>query len=89
MIKDSDMIEDDGFITVHPIPGVVYGDIPKHGSPQDRGSADAYYGRRPEPHWWPEGTGHGTRIEKADMTVEQIRQYWYGYDNENDRKDWG
>lgn len=32
-------------------------DLPKHGSPQDRGSADAYYSRRFDPHWWPEGTG--------------------------------
>jgi hypothetical protein len=25
----------------------------------------------------------------ADMTPEQIAEYDYGYDNEEDRKDWG
>lgn len=65
------------------------GKLPKHGSPQDRGSADRYYGRAFEPHWWPEGTGHGIRVEMEDMTYEQIEEYTYGYDNEEDRKDWG
>ena len=27
-----------------------------HGSPKDRGSADRYYGRPFEPHWYPQGT---------------------------------
>ena len=67
----------------------IVSDLPKHGSPQDRGSADAYYGRRFDPHWWPEGTGKGIRVEMADMTKEQIEEYTYGYDNEEDRKDWG
>ena len=64
-------------------------ELPKHGSPQDRGSADRYYGRPANPHWWPEGTGKGVRIEMADMTPEQIAEYDYGYDNELDQKDWG
>lgn len=63
--------------------------LPKHGSPQDRGSADRYYGRRFDPHWWPEGTGKGERVEMEDMTAAQIAEYEYGYDNEEDRKDWG
>lgn len=62
---------------------------PKHGSPQDRGSADAYYGRPYDPHWWPEGTGFGPRIEREDMTPEQLEEYEYGFMNEDDRKDWG
>lgn len=62
---------------------------PKHGSPQDRGSADAYYGRPYDPHWWPDGTGFGTRIEREDMTPEQLKEYEYGFMNEDDRKDWG
>lgn len=89
MMYNSDVIEDDGFITVYPIPGVVYDGIPEHGSPQDRGSADAYYGRNPEPHWWPEGSLQGSMVEQKDMTSAQVRQYWYGYRNEEDRKDWG
>lgn len=84
-------IEDDGFITIHPKVdnGIVLEGIPKHGSPQDRGSADAYYGRPFDPHWWPEGTGRGKRVEKEDMTIQQVLQYTYGYENEDDRKDWG
>ena len=31
-----------------------------HGSPFDRGSADAYYGRPKDPHSWPYGTYKGT-----------------------------
>ena len=26
-------------------------DLPRHGGPQDRGSADAYYGRPYDPHY--------------------------------------
>ena len=61
----------------------------KHGSPSDRGSADAWYGRRPEPHWWPQGTYHGEKITEDQMTEEQIRDYWSAYENEDGRKDWG
>ena len=63
--------------------------LPKHGSPMDRGSADAYYGRTAEPHYWPNGTGHGYKVLQADMTDDQIADYYEGYDNEIDRKDWG
>lgn len=62
--------------------------IPKHGSPQDRGSADRYYGRPYDPHWWPEGTGRGMRVEMSEMTEDEIEAYTYGYDNEEDRKIW-
>lgn len=63
--------------------------LPKHGSPRDRGSADAYYGRRPEPHYWPNGTLHGYKVTAEDMTAEEIADYYDGYDNEDNRKDWG
>lgn len=57
----------------------------KHGGPYDRGSADSYYRRLPEPHYWPLGTGSGKRVEKENMTDWQIRAYWAGYDdNEQD-----
>ena len=62
---------------------------PRHGGPLDRGSADRYYGRPFDPHYWPEGTYIGNRIEEDDMTVDQIEEYTYGYNNEKDRKDWG
>ena len=33
-----------------------------HGSPFDRGSADSYYHRPRDPHYWPAGTGHGEQV---------------------------
>ena len=64
-------------------------DLPRHGSPQDRGSADAYYQRPYEPHYYVGAAMQSERVEKADMTVDEIAAYKYGYDNEYDRKDWG
>jgi hypothetical protein len=63
-----------------------------HGSPFDRGSADSYYGRGQDPHWWPQGTYKGTRVESQDMSMAQLRAYYAGYDfNEEfgDKKNWG
>ena len=59
-----------------------------HGSPYDRGSADSFYGRPPQPHYMI----NGARIEQADMTAEQIAEYEAGFlDNEkqtDSRKDY-
>jgi hypothetical protein len=63
--------------------------LPKHGSLFDRGSADSYYHRPPNPHYYPQGTGHGERV--TDLTPEQVKEYLDGYDwNEKhgDKKDW-
>ncbi len=63
-----------------------------HGGPFDRGSADSYYHRPRDPHWYPEGTYKGERITKDQMTPEQIQAYLAGYQyNEQfgDKKDWG
>tara|TARA_E500000305_G_C3891092_1_gene174229 strand:+ start:111 stop:344 length:234 start_codon:yes stop_codon:yes gene_type:complete len=61
-----------------------------HGSPADRGSADAYYGRRPAPHYdQVQENGSMKRIEREEMTDEQIQDYLRAYENEDDRKDWG
>ena len=68
---------------------IVRNGIPKQGSPQDRGSADRYYGRNFDPHWYPNGTGKGNRIELASMTPAEIVEYTYGYNTEEDRKNWG
>ena len=57
-----------------------------HGSPYDRGSADAYYGRQKNPHWWPCGTGNGKMIPEEKMNDVQIEEYHKGYDNEPERK---
>lgn len=61
----------------------------KHGSPEDRGSADRYYGRPYNPHYYPEGTYKGTRVTMESLTPQEIVDYTRGYNNEEDRKDWG
>ena len=61
----------------------------RHGSLFDRGSADSYYHRPRGPHWWPEGTGNGTKI--TDLTAAERAEYDAGYDyNEQygDKKNW-
>lgn len=63
----------------------------RHGGPYDRGSADSYYGRGHNPHYYQEGTATSPRVEAADMTAEEIAAYTAGYeDNEasGDRKEW-
>jgi hypothetical protein len=64
----------------------------RHGGPYDRGSADSYYGRLFDPHYYVEGTGTSPRVELGDMTAEEITAYTAGYNyNERfgDKKDWG
>ena len=61
-----------------------------HGSLWDRGSADSYYHRSPAPHWWPEGTGNGTKI--TDLTAAERTEYMAGYDHNEqygDKKNYG
>ncbi|WP_126975548.1 hypothetical protein [Frigidibacter oleivorans] len=61
--------------------------IAPHGSPYDRGDADAYYGRRFRPHKWLDDMG----VEEAtDLSVEEIEAYTAGFDdNPSGRKPWG
>ena len=69
--------------------GIEY--VQKHGNPFDRGHADSYYHRAPRPHYWPEGTGHGTMVEGKDMTPAELVAYMAGYEwNEQygDKKEW-
>jgi hypothetical protein len=64
----------------------------RHGSPFDRGSADSYYHRAQDPHWYPEGTYKGQRVESSEMSMAELRAYFAGYEyNEQfgDKKDWG
>jgi hypothetical protein len=58
----------------------------RHGSLYDRGSADSYYRRPKDPHWWPEGTGHGTKV--TELTEEELKEYNLGYDENTDFKEW-
>ena len=61
-----------------------------HGSFFDRGCADSYYGRVPEPHRGGVGGASGPRIESNHP--EDVQAYMAGYEfNEmyGDKKDWG
>lgn len=49
-----------------------------HGNPFDRGSADSYYGRPRDPHYYPEGTYKGERV--TDLTDNELEAYHAGYD---------
>lgn len=63
----------------------------RHGGPYDRGSADSYYRRPYDPHYYVEGTYNSRRIGKEQMTEEEIAAYDAGWDyNEKcgDYKDW-
>jgi hypothetical protein len=63
----------------------------RHGSPYDRGSADSYYGRSYEPHYFTGATYSTDKVELADMTPEEIAAYTRGYnDNEasSNFKEW-
>jgi len=64
----------------------------RHGGPYDRGSADSYYGRPFNPHFYVGATMTSPRVEMACMTAEEIAAYTAGYrDNEQfgDKKNWG
>lgn len=59
-----------------------------HGSPYDRGSADAWYSRKKDPHWYPQGSYNGERIGSESMTPLQLEAYHAGYDGEQGRKNY-
>jgi hypothetical protein len=53
----------------------------RHGSLYDRGSADSWYSRDPDPHWYPNASYVGIKI--TDLTAEEVSEYMQGYeDNE-------
>ena len=61
----------------------------KHGSPEERGSADRSYQRMYDPHWYHNGTGNKHRIPTQDMSEEEIALYMKGREDEGERKEWG
>jgi len=61
----------------------------RHGGAYDRGSADKYYGRPPEPHFFIGDTYNSEKIEESKMNKEEIEAYMAGYNEETDQKDWG
>ena len=63
-----------------------------HGSPYDRGSADSYYRRPYNPHYFVGGTYASKEVSLAKMTAEEIVEYTRGFNNNEDAqnfKDWG
>jgi hypothetical protein len=64
-------------------------DRERHGGLFDRGSADSYYGRPRDPHWYPEGSYNGQKV--TELNEVEIQAYNAGYDwNEKfgDKKSW-
>lgn len=62
-----------------------------HGSPFDRGSADSWYSRGQRPHYWPEGTYKGKRVDAEEMTLAEMREYYAGYEYNEElggKKEW-
>lgn len=51
----------------------------RHGGPFDRGSADSYYRRKFNPHYYVGATGASKLIKSRDMTREQLDDYQAGY----------
>lgn len=55
----------------------------RHGGPYDRGSADSWYRRPANPHYYVGATGSSDIVTESDMTEEEIEAYLAGYaDNE-------
>ena len=64
----------------------------RHGGAYDRGSADAYYRRSYDPHYFLGDTYSSDRVELKDMTADEITAYTAGYrdqEESGDFKDWG
>ena len=61
----------------------------EHGALFDRGSADSYYGRPRDPHYYPRGSYCGEK--RSELTPVEIEEYNAGYNwNEQygDKKSW-
>lgn len=64
-------------------------EIPRHGSPEDRGGADRYYMREFAPHYFVGNSYASDCVDEPEMTADEIAQYQKGWDEQEDRKDWG
>ena len=63
----------------------------RHGGPFDRGSADYYYGRDFDPHYYIGDTYNSPRVNESSMTLEEVEAYKAGWDDaeaNKDRKEW-
>ena len=64
----------------------------RHGGPYDRGSADSYYRRGRQPHYYMANPGSSPRVDYKDMTADEVEVYNAGYDDNEeagDYKEWG
>ena len=64
----------------------------RHGGPYDRGTADSYYGRDYNPHYFVGDSYNSPRVDLAQMSAHEIVAYTAGFrDNElaNNYKDLG
>ena len=76
--------------------GIVYdvspgSELMRHGGPFDRGSADSWYSRGWNPHYYVGDTGSSERVDRDDMTKEEIQQYYAGFEYNEDfggKKEW-
>ena len=62
-------------------------DYTRHGGPYDRGSADAYYGREPRPHYF-EGDTYKTPEVIPEPGSPEWNAYLHGYAECDVFKDW-
>jgi len=63
----------------------------RHGGAYDRGSADYYYHRPRQPHYFMGGTYNSPRVDEQNMTEDEIDDYNQGYDDaerDGDQKDY-
>ena len=63
----------------------------RHGGPFDRGGADFWYRRGYEPHYYKGADFPSERVEKDDMTPEELAAYRAGYElaeQQGDQKDY-
>jgi hypothetical protein len=63
----------------------------RHGSPYDRGSADSYYRRGRNPHYFKGDSYSSARVNYKDMTPDEVEAYHAGYDDNEesgDHKEW-
>lgn len=64
----------------------------RHGGAFDRGSADSWYSRPPEPHYYVGETYRSNKVTEYNMTEKELSDYYAGYSwNEQfgGKKDWG
>lgn len=58
----------------------------RHGGPYDRGSADSYYQRGEDPHYYTVGATYNSenRVDITDKNSVEYKEYMLGY-NDNER----